>query len=118
MPGVAAGKRFAGVGGRRVPGLVAGKQFAGVDAGQARIHARPAGARLRNPLLISFNGSSPSGLWAVWATRSVVQASGGRPQTLPGQSLSPDAAPSTARVRLTTRKAAKAAGNSLPDDPE
>jgi len=42
-----------------MPGLSAGKQFAGVDAGQAGIHARPTGAHLQNPLLISFNGSSP-----------------------------------------------------------
>jgi len=71
------------------------------------IHAHLAGARLRSLLLVSSKGASPSGLWAVWATRSVVQAAGGRPPTFLDQSVSPDAAPSTARI----------AGRPITDDP-
>ena len=109
LPGLEAG--VAGAGGRQavcrrwrpaLPGLAAAKEVC-----QLRANARGAGAHLRNPLLTDFKGSSPSGLWAVWATRSVVQAAGGRPPTLPGQSLSPDAAPSTARI----------AGPPITDDP-
>jgi hypothetical protein len=105
-----AGQGPRGLEGRPRAAWVAGRAVEGqaeAASTQRRIHVRPAGARLRNPLYISFKGSSPSGLWAVWATRSVVQVAGGRPSTFPDQSLSTDAAPSTARI----------AGRQITDDP-